>query len=73
MGFSRQEYWSGVPLPSQTFQLDAFYFFSSLIALARTSSTEVVRVGILVLFMIEEEKLFTVEDGISCGFVIALS
>ena len=51
---------------------DVFYFFSSLIALARTSSTEVVRVGILVLFMIEE-TLFTVEDGISCGFVIALS
>ena len=30
MGFSRQEYWSEVPLPSPTLTLISFFFFTSL-------------------------------------------
>ena len=28
MGFSRQEYWSGVPLPSPVYVVNSFYFFT---------------------------------------------
>ena len=38
MGFSRQEYWSGVPLPSPLWELGPFFFLQSLLLLIILSS-----------------------------------
>ena len=35
MGFSRQEYWSGVPFPSPMMSKGLFYFQSSMILLGQ--------------------------------------
>ena len=67
MGFSRQEYWSGVPSPSP-FQSELLSFFS--IILARVPGVDLIIVHTCALFLIWEESTqsFTFKYVIGCMF-----